>query len=161
MYGRKQKEKSKIKMIESLKEYDRLHPGERIRKISEWNINHPNRKFSSTSIELKIREELEKRGFRKDVDYYCNVGLCKIANVDIYLPAFKIVIECDGCYYHNCLDHFPNEHKETREADERKTRILMYNGFNVYRFWEHEINESAEKCIDKIKIQNYERFQMF
>lgn len=119
----------------------------------EWHIDHPNKKFSSTSIELKIREELEKRGFVKDIDYYCNVPLCKVANVDIYLPEYQIVIECDGCYYHNCSIHFPEHHKETRDADERKTRILTYNGFNVYRFWEHDINKSAEKCINQIEFQ--------
>ncbi len=114
--------------------------------LHEYQINHPNRKFTNTKIEQKIATELLKRR----VYFQQNVGLCNIANVDFYLPEYRIVIECDGCYYHNCLIHFPECHKKTREADGQKTRILIFNGFNVYRFWEHEINKSAKECIDKI-----------
>ena len=118
----------------------------------EWLIAHPNRKFSGTKIELKIRDELEKRGFKKNIDYYCNVGLCNIANVDIYLPTYKLVIECDGCYYHACHQcGFIKYHQDKRANDIHKTRLLQQKGFAVYRFWEHEINESSEKCINKVQ----------
>lgn len=29
-------------------------------------------------------------------------------------------------------------------------KVLIFNGFNVYRFWEHEINESVENCFSKL-----------
>ena len=32
----------------------------------------------------------------------------------------------------------------------RHSILLAENGFDVYRFWEHEINESVEKCINLI-----------
>jgi len=119
------------------------------RKLKEWAINHPNRKFSNTKIEQKIAIELTKRG----IYFQQNVGLCNVANVDFYLPEYRIVIECDGCYYHNCLIHYPEYHKDTGEADERKTKILTYNGFNVYRFWEHDINKSAEDCVNRLSLK--------
>jgi len=67
-----------------------------------------------------------------------------VAIVDFYLPEYRIVIECDGDYWHN----LPG----TREKDEMKDKVLIFNGFNVYRFWEHEINESVESCINKLLL---------
>ena len=118
------------------------------KKVSEWHINHPNKKFSNTKIEQKIAKELNKRG----IYYQQNIGLCNIANVDFYLPEYRTVIECDGCYYHGCLVHHPDCYREVKERDRKKTELLMFHGFNVYRFWEHEINKSAKNCINTITL---------
>lgn len=107
---------------------------------SEWHINHPNKKFTNTKIEQKIAAELTKRG----IYYQQNIGLCNIANVDFYLPKHRIVIQADGDYWHN----LPGR----KESDTTQDKVLSINGFNVYRFWEHEINGSPEECINKIKI---------
>ena len=32
----------------------------------------------------------------------------------------------------------------------QQDKVLTFNGFNVYRFWEHEINNSVKNCINKI-----------
>lgn len=156
--GTKQTEKTKQKRAESRKLFfqnggiggmkNKKQTEKTKEKIREWQINHPNKKFSNTIIEQKIAAELIKRG----IHFQQNIGLANVANVDFYLPEYHVVIECDGCYYHGCPIHHPRERKETREADRRKTELLKYHGFNVYRFWEHEINESAEKCINKIKF---------
>jgi len=108
------------------------------KKIREWNINHPNRKFKDTSIELKIEAELK----RQNINYQKQVPLCKIAIVDFYLPEYRIVIQCDGDYWH--------KYPQGREKDRQQDRVLTFNGFNVYRFWEHEINQSPKKCIKQI-----------
>jgi very-short-patch-repair endonuclease len=114
------------------------HREETKQKMREKRILNPNRKFKDTTIELKIEAELEKR----NINYQKQIPLCKIAIVDFYLPEYRIVIQCDGDYWHNrpC----------SKERDERQDRVLTFNGFNVYRFWEHEINESSEECINKI-----------
>lgn len=117
-------------------------------KISRWQIENPNRKFKNTKIELKIETELQKQ----KIVYKKQVPLSKIAIVDFYLSDFKIVIQCDGCYYHNCLIHYPKYHLEARNKDYKQDIILKSNGYKVYRFWEHEINKSPEECINRIKI---------
>lgn len=119
------------------------------KKISEAKINHPNRKFKETSIELKIESELQKRG----INYQKQVPLCKIAIVDFYLPEYRIVIQCDGCYWHGCPIHNPSW-TERKQRDKNQDSVLTFNGFNVYRFWQHEIDESAENCIRSIKTLN-------
>ena len=114
-------------------------PGSR-RKMREAKINNPNKVFKNTSIELKIEEELKRR----NINYQKQVPLCKIAIVDFYLPEYRIVIQCDGDYWHNLSGY--------KERDENQDRVLTFNGFNVYRFWEHEINKSVENCFYKIKL---------
>jgi len=118
------------------------------KKMSESHIRNPNRNFRETKIELKIEAGLQIQGFI----YEKQVPLCKTAIVDFYLPEHKIVIECDGCYYHSCPIHFPKNYREIRVRDINKDKVLKANGFKIYRFWEHEINESVEKCIGKLLI---------
>ena len=116
-------------------------------KKREASLSHPNRVFRDTSIELKIESELKRLGilFKKQVP------LCKIARVDFLLAELKTIIQADGCYWHGCPQHFPNNMK-SKEKDEKQDKILIENGFDVYRFWEHEINESVENCINKINL---------
>lgn len=109
-------------------------------KIRKWQIINPNRKFSNTKIEQKIAIELNNR----KIAYQQNLGILNIANVDFFLPVHNIIIECDGDYWHN--------RPGAQENDKRKTRLLRRHGFAVYRFWERDINNSPERCIDMLKI---------
>jgi len=141
--GKKLSKETKKKISEKMK--GKTHTKEVKQRLREWNINNPNRKFKDTSIELRMEIEL----LRRNINYQKQVPLCKIAIVDFYLPEHRIVIQCDGCFYHGCPIHNPNYIKN-KERDERQDKVLTFNGFNVYRFWEHEINKSVEKCINKI-----------
>lgn len=141
------KDTSKMKGKQNAKGHHKTK--EQKMKIREWQINHPNRKFSNTIIEQKIAKELTKRG----IYYQQNIGLCNIANVDFYLPEYRIVIECDGCYYHACPEHgSPKHHQDASKIDARKTEVLRFHEFKVFRFWGHEINKSPEECINMIKL---------
>lgn len=150
MKGRKQSEEIKQNLREKLKgkhlslntEFKKGHliSIEVKKKISKWQINNPNRKFKDTSIELKVEAELQRR----NINYQKQVPLCNIAIVDFYLPEYRIVIQCDGDYWHNLSG--------SKERDEKQDKVLIFNGFNVYRFWEYEINKSIEKCINKINL---------
>ena len=101
-------------------------------KIREGHVNNPNTKFKNTSIELKVEEELKRR----KISYQTQHGLGGIAIVDFYLPEYRIVIQCDGDYWHN----FP----EQKERDERQDKVLISNGVKVHRFWQHEINQDVK-----------------
>jgi len=126
------------------------------RKKREKMLAHPNRKFKDTGIEIKIEEELKKRGFVLDIDYFKQIPLCKIALVDFYLPFYRIVIQADGCYWHNCplCKEEKCNTKRDSDKDNKQDAILTFNGFNVYRFWEHDINKSVEDCINNINLLN-------
>jgi len=121
---------------------------ERIQKLREFRLNQkiPNRE---TSIELKIEAELRIR----KIDYLKQVSMCGVTIVDFYLPKYRIIIQADGCYFHACPDHGNLKYyQDIPIKDARKTETLLLNDYKVYRFWEHEINESAKRCIDKINL---------
>jgi DNA mismatch endonuclease (patch repair protein) len=117
-------------------------------KMRIAKLNSPMRVFKDTKIELKIEAELIKR----NISYQKQVPLCKVARVDFYLPEHRIVIQADGCYWHNCPIHGSGEVKNCTEKAQRQDSVLTFNGFNVYRFWEHDINKSVEDCINQLTI---------
>ena len=91
--------------------------------MREYAINNSNRKFSDTSIELKVEEELKKRL----IEYKKNIVIENIARVDFYLPDSNVIIFCDGCYWHNCKEHHPNSNPKRKEIDKRQTKELNGN----------------------------------
>ena len=130
----------------------RIHSKETKEKQRKWHVEHPNKKFKNTKIELKVEAELKKRG----INYQKQEPLCKVAIVDFYLSDYKTVIQCDGCYWHGCPIHYPD--KKIRQVNKRnrdinQDSILTQNGLKVYRFWEHEINESTEVCLDRLFLK--------
>lgn len=100
--------------------------------------NFKNNGCKNTSIEVKMQEELNKRG----VKYETQHRIKNIAVVDIFIEP-NIVVQCDGDYWHSLQDH--------KDRDVKQDLELMFNGYIIYRFWEKHINKSVEKCVDKIK----------
>lgn len=52
----------------------------------------------------------------------------------------KLVIELDG-----------GQHQEQRSYDARRDECLRRNGFNVLRFWDHEVFENIEGVLETIR----------
>ena len=97
-------------------------------------------KFKDTSIEIIMENELK----RKNIYYEKQVPLCKVCIADFYLPQYRIVIFCDGTYWHS---------REINQGrDIAQDTVLTFNGFNVYRFTEVEIKKSVKKCIRDIYL---------
>lgn len=144
--GKRYKIKDTSKMKKTKNFLGHTHTDETKQKNREWHINNPTRKFRDTSIELKIENELKKL----QINYQKQVALCNIANVDFYLPDHNIIIQCDGCYWHNCPIHFPKSNPKRINIDKKQNIDLCKAGFILYRFWEHDINASSKKCINQI-----------
>lgn len=107
------------------------------KRLSEWQINNPNRKFRETSIEVKMKKLLDALG----IGYIFQHPLDNVRVVDFYIPSKNLIIECDGCYYHNCLIHNPYDHPESRQRDKMKDKKFVSLGYEIMRFWEHDINK--------------------
>jgi very-short-patch-repair endonuclease len=88
-----------------------------------------------TSIEKKIRLALERSGVtyiqEAKIDYY---------RVDFLLSSKKIIIECDGVYWH----------KNSQLRDRRKNIFLVNKGYRVIRISENEINKIPEETLSKL-----------
>ena len=102
-----------------------------------------------SGLERLVQEDLVAH----NIAFFANLHMsnCK---PDIVIADMKIVVFCDGCYWHGCPIHFPGEYlinnrklsiSERRKKDSQDTSRLQSEGWTVLRFWEHEIR--ADKSI--------------
>ena len=118
------------------KVYGKVKAGEVREKIRKARLDQIFPRYDS-SIEIKIQNALSERGIsfvkhKKILDKY---------QVDIFIEP-NIIIECDGDYWHNLDD--------VKKRDVVKNKELLDNGFVLYRFWEHEINQSVNNCLNRL-----------
>lgn len=127
---------------------DNLTPKQRSRTMSLI-------RSKDTRPELTIRRLLHARGlrFRKHMS-----GLP--GKPDLVFVSAKVVVFVDGDYWHGW--RFPTwRHKlapywrrkieGNRRRDQRTFRRLRRRGWYVLRLWEHQIECSAERCIDRVE----------
>lgn len=100
--------------------------------------------FQDTSIELKIKEILDKLNIKYKHPYNFNNAL----SCDFAILNLKLIIECDGCYWHSC----PIHHPEARITnDKERDKYTSYFGWKTLRLWEHDINDNVEYCLKTIQ----------
>lgn len=109
----------------------------------------------NTKAELRLRRLLFENGIR---NYRLNSSLP--GKPDIIFPKKKIAIFVDGCFWHKCSLHFVEPKTRTEfwlkkiddnvKRDKEVTEILKQNGWQVLRFWEHEIKEKPSDVVTVI-----------
>jgi DNA mismatch endonuclease (patch repair protein) len=122
--------KSRIGMKFSEEHKERLKESRRLRKIP----------LIDTSIELKIQKFLSLLHLEYLTHKYINIT--HGYQCDILIPSINTIIECDGCFWHDCPVCGLNGTiwtKERKELDEVRTKELQDKGFKVIRLWEHQI----------------------
>jgi len=113
---------------------------------SIYRLQHSHPRFSGTKIELALREILDRHG----IPYKHNFPLVAArANVDIFLEQQAIVVEADGCFFHRCPLHFPDNAYVPPRDPSRDARIEKA-GYRVLHFWEHEIKNSIAAVEERI-----------
>ena len=67
---------------------------------------------------------------------------------DFAIPSCRLLIECDGCFYHGCSQCFPSSKPRVRDSliDLAAENI----GWEVLRFWGHEIKTEAREMRQRI-----------
>ena len=110
-------------------------------------------KNKNTNIELIIRKELFRRGYR----FSTNTKL--FGKPDIVLTSKKVVIFCDGDFWHgknkNEISKYEKFWREkiltNIERDKLVNITLRKDGWKVLRFWKNDILKNPEKCVEKIE----------
>ena len=87
-----------------------------------------------SSIEIAIEAVLEALGVEYEAQHRIGKWLC-----DFYIPSARLVIECDGSYWHSL--------PKNAERDTRKDRYLKKRGYEVVRLREKDINEDPLKAL--------------
>lgn len=108
-----------------------------------------------TEPEIKLRKALWKVGLR----YRVSGKL--FGKPDLFFPKHKLAVFLDGCFWHGCPQHcqkpvsnrvfWENKINHNIERDRKVDAELGALGWKVIRFWEHQVNEDLDKCIETIK----------
>lgn len=94
-----------------------------------------------TSIEKKMQAGLDGLGIEYEHPYnFKDKFLC-----DFAIPLQGVVIECDGDYWHN--------RPEIVKRDAAKNGYITKCGWTMLRFWEHDINNHLDECLDTLRLQ--------
>lgn len=131
------------------KQWNGLTKQEQLDRLSNW-IEAGHKSFNSfslkpTSIELKVKEQLDYYGIRYIQQKHINDGE-RNYYLDFYIPSFKLVIECNGDYWHNKQDR--------KERDRRLETYVKSTGRNIVFIWEHEINDEWFCILDYLPYES-------
>jgi very-short-patch-repair endonuclease len=85
-----------------------------------------------------MRKEMDNVGIEYIPEYRVNNWL-----IDIYIPSYRIAVECDGSYWHG-------KGQKDITRDIRKDIFLASKGIEVIRLPEKNILESPSDCAAKI-----------
>lgn len=113
-----------------------------------------------TSIEIKLRKELWKRGYRYRKNYKSLPG-----SPDICLTKYKIAIFCDGEFFHgkeweiikpkvesgNNGTYWVKKIQENINRDNEVDKKLNFLGWTVIHFWGKDILKNTEDCIKVVE----------
>jgi G:T-mismatch repair DNA endonuclease (very short patch repair protein) len=85
----------------------------------------------------------------------------KSAQPDFYFAQNGLAVFVDGCFWHGCerCGHLPSKNaafwkakiERNRQRDHEKTRALIAAGIKVLRFWEHELRDDLQSCVDELR----------
>ena len=122
--------------------------------------NMKNIRGKDTKIEVILRKELWKKGYRYRKNYKKLPG-----RPDSVLPKYKIAIFCDGEFFHGKDwevlkpklekgengQFWVNKISRNRERDEEINKKLLSQGWTVIRFWGKEIKKNLNECVQTIE----------
>lgn len=98
-------------------------------------------KNNPSSIEVKVAEQLEKY----KIKYIYQKPICKgHFIIDFYLPEYKLVIECNGSYWHNLAA------RERR--DKELENYVLSKGKDILWLWDTQINDEWFDLSDYLEI---------
>lgn len=112
-------------------------------------------KGQNTQPEINLRKALWKTGLR-----YCLHGKLP-GRPDFFFSKQKVAIFVDGCFWHGCPKHGqrPSTNREFWEKkiqrniyrDKRTASLLETSGWTVLRFWEHQVKNHLDNCIEIVR----------
>lgn len=140
-------------MEKSIQTVDRLTPAQRKKNMRSI-------KSKDTKIEVILRKSLWSKGYRYRKNYKKLPG-----NPDIALTKYKLVIFCDGEFFHGKdwevlkprLEKGKNSEfwiskiSRNRERDDEVNKKLLFMGWTVIRFWGDDIKKNTDECIRVIE----------
>jgi len=111
-------------------------------------------KNKNTSLEVKFRKILWMRGMRYRLDSKL------LGRPDLVFVSAKIAVFVDGCFWHACPIHGQKPKTNINFWSEKLTKNMLRDqkvnaelanlGWQVIRFWEHELKDDTERCVKEL-----------
>ena len=125
----------------------------RFRELTIKRLNNNEFPFFDTSIELLLAKNLIK----EKIPFVKQLNIDNKFSCDFAVPFYKIIIECDGDYWHANPKIYNRKKLDKRQKvninrDLFKDKYLSKKGWVILRFFESEIKSNVNRCIDKIKF---------
>ena len=116
-------------------------------------------KGKDTKPEILLRKRLYSMGFRYRTNMWLKFGKVRF-RPDIIFISKKVAIFVDGCFWHKCpkcykepksnRDYWLNKIETNTQRDKRQNILLENEGWEVLRFWEHDINDNIDNIVNII-----------
>lgn len=117
-------------------------------------------KSRDTKIEVVLRKALWHKGYRYRKNMKSLPG-----TPDIVITKYKIVIFCDGEFFHgkdwevlkprlekgSNSEFWISKISRNRERDDEINKKLLFEGWTVIRFWGNDITKHTEECVKVIE----------
>lgn len=124
-------------------------------------------KSKDTKIEVLLRRELWRRGYRYRKNYSGLPG-----KPDIVLTKYKIAIFCDSEFFHgkdwevlkprlensNNSEYWIKKISRNIERDDEINKQLLFLGWTVIRFWGKDITKNLEECVHVVEEAIWQTF---
>lgn len=116
-------------------------------------------KSSETKIEILFRKKLWSLGYRYRKNYKKLPG-----KPDIVFVSKKVAIFIDGEFWHGYnwklkkkkinsnRDYWIPKIEKNIKRDRGNNKLLKKMGWTVLRFWEHDIKNNLQGCIDQVIV---------
>lgn len=130
-------------------------------QVSEKSHKNMSRiRGKDTSIELKLRAALWKKGIRYRKNYKDLPG-----RPDIVITKYKIAIFCDSEFFHGKdwdklkiklengknPDYWVKKIQRNIERDDEKDKELRFMGWTVLHFWGKDIMKHTDECVQAVE----------
>lgn len=113
------------------------------RRLHELGINTDS---NTTKIEKDVAAMLEDAGF----EFFKNDRtILDGLEIDIYIPEYKIGIECNGEYWHASNSDY--SHAKEKGYHYQKFLLAKSKGIRLFQFWGFEIIETPEDVLETIE----------
>ena len=125
------------------KKFAKMNRKEKMIHLSPWiraGQSNP------SSIEKDIWKVLDEIGIEYKIQVSFNNGRFI---VDIYVPDQRLIIECNGDYWHNL--------PERKKRDKKLRKYAMNNSYNLIELWESEIKKDPKQALKNELNKNKER----